>query len=217
MVLLFGIFLVWSMVNMPSQEEQMERQRLQDSIALAASVEPEKLTTSPDSTQVGLDGVPDESVDSLKTAQISGQYGDFAGAVSGTEEFFTLENEDIKVTFSNKGGRVTEALLKKYQKIVLDEDRKEQKVPLYLMEDKKNEFEYILPLAGREIRSGDLFFGVNQSPGKITFTARGSDGTAFTQSYELGESGYSLKYDIGLARSKWRSAISEIALGELPG
>lgn len=53
--------------------------------------------------------------DSLKNAILTREFGEFAGATQGTEQFTTLENDVIKVTFNNKGGRVYAVELKKYK------------------------------------------------------------------------------------------------------
>jgi YidC/Oxa1 family membrane protein insertase len=43
------------------------------------------------------------------------QFGVFGVAAIGTEEFYTLENNLMKITFSNKGGRIYSVELKNYQ------------------------------------------------------------------------------------------------------
>ena len=139
-----------------------------------------------------------QSSDSIRNVQFVGRYGVFAPAASGSEEEYVLENEKIRITFSNKGGRVTEVLLKHYQKILLDETRKEYFAPLYLLEDEKNTFEYLIPVGDKLVRTGELFFEVKEEPGAITFTARGSNGAMFRQSYVLGVNSYAVDYDIAL-------------------
>jgi len=201
MVLLFGIFLLWSTLNTPSREELQKRQRAQDSIAVA---EQSLLRDSAGQTAVRLhqdaqqkaDSTLAHSGDSLQRAEMTSRYGALAAAALGTEKSYTLENEKIRITFSNKGGHITDVLLKKYQKILLDEKRKEYFAPLHLLEDEKNIFEYLLPAGDKHIRTGDLYFDVQEEPGALTFTARGTDGTIFSQSYKLGVNSYAVDYDI---------------------
>lgn len=199
MVLLFGIFLLWSTLNTPSREEMLERQRVQDSIAVADQVQL-KNSTNPetrdtDSIQQTISAEQQYS-DSLR--QVS-RYGTLSNAAQGTEELFTLENDKVRITFTNKGGQITDVLLKKYQRILLDEKRKEYFAPLHLLEDSKNTFEYVLPSGDKQVRTSDLYFDVEEEPGAITFTAKGTDGSVFSQSYKLGADSYAIDYDVMLA------------------
>jgi len=197
MAVLFGLFMLWSVMNTPSREEIMERQRIQDSIAMAT--QPAPVQTVPDSSPVIFDTLSVQTPkNSVSTVDQSGRFGSFATAAKGTEESYTLENNAIKVTFSNKGGRITDVLVKDYEKILLDENRKEYKVPVHLLEDPKNIFSYTLPVEGRQVRTDELFFSVNEEPGAITFTASGADGASFTQIYRISAEGHALDYDIQL-------------------
>lgn len=173
----------------------LERQRTQDSIAAA-----ELVTKKPESplSQVTPDTSSSPVSDSLVQVAIASRLGAMASAAQGSEKSYILENEHIRITFSNKGGRITDVLLKKYQKILLDENRKEYFAPLHLLEDEKNVFEYIVPVGDKQIRTSDLFFDVQESQDALTFTARGADGSVISQSYKLGLKSYALDYDVTL-------------------
>ncbi len=201
MVLLFGIFLLWSTLNTPSREEMLARQRVQDSIAIAEQVGLKNSTnpvTRDTNTTQSTTATGDQYPDSLRQIELASRYGSLAGATQGTEEFFTLENDKVRITFTNKGGRITDVLLKKYQRILLDEKRKEYFAPLHLLEDSKNIFEYILPSGDKPVRTSDLYFDVQEEAGAITFTAKGTDGSIFRQSYKLGADSYAIDYDVVL-------------------
>ena len=58
----------------------------------------------------------------------------FFQAAQGTEQFTVLENELVQLTFSNKGGRVSKALLKEYK------DQKKQPLVLFDGEDASMNF-----------------------------------------------------------------------------
>lgn len=197
MALLFGIFLLWSMLNMPSREEAMERQRVQDSIALARQAL--ETPSEPLATAVVEDTSAMVSADSVAQVALTGRYGNFAPAAQGDERTYVLENDEVRITFSNKGGRITEVLLKKYEKILLDEDKQEYKAPLFLLEDAKNTFEYLIPVGNQVVRSQELYFSASQQAGAIIFTAEGANGTSFTQTYRLPAEGYTIDYDIALS------------------
>jgi YidC/Oxa1 family membrane protein insertase len=131
--------------------------------------------------------------DTLKRQQLAGEYGAFATAAAGAEQLSTLENDVFKITFTNKGGRIKEVLLKKHTKI----DKKDDKKPLRLMEDDKNRFEYHIPANVPKglISTGDLYFTPVVSGNAITYTAAAGDGVFFEQKYVIGGN-YNIDYDI---------------------
>ncbi len=116
-LLIAGIIVGFSMLNRPSKEELAERQRLNDSTAPARQMEHEAAQLS---------AAISEEVESQKSKAESSEaenlqerlqatYGDFAVAAQGTEDFQTLENERVRLTFSTRGGRLYRAELKDYK------------------------------------------------------------------------------------------------------
>ena len=99
--LIGAVLIGFSIYNRPSQEEMERAQRYQDSIQTIALQEAAKreAEAAAQSTQA-------LTLDSTSL---------FFGANQGTEQFTTLENNLVKVTFSNKGGRVVSATLKDYK------------------------------------------------------------------------------------------------------
>jgi YidC/Oxa1 family membrane protein insertase len=51
----------------------------------------------------------------VDTVALKAAAGDFATAATGVAQEVVLENKDIKVTFSTKGGKVKQVLLKHYK------------------------------------------------------------------------------------------------------
>ena len=88
-VLIGAVLIGFSYWNRPSQEEMERIQRQQDSIQ-AAQLEAARLEA-----QAAAENVQALTLDSTSL---------FFGANQGTEQFTTLENNLVKVTFSNKGG-----------------------------------------------------------------------------------------------------------------
>lgn len=205
-ILLFGLFTLWTWVMKPSEEE-LRQQRLQDSLAqveldMAAELEQKSAGTMEliDSAYEGARTSTGTGVDSAAVdAALQARFGSYAAAANGQEESFVLENDKIRITFSNKGGVITDVLLKDYEQIKLDEDRKEYKVPLHLMNDANNVFEYVLPVNGamnNTVKTSALFFEGRKSNNAIVFTARAADGSSFTQKYTLSTDSYVLDYDV---------------------
>ncbi|HMT30235.1 MAG TPA: YidC/Oxa1 family insertase periplasmic-domain containing protein, partial [Bacteroidia bacterium] len=121
-LLIIGLILIgFSIWNQPSAEELANRQKQIDSIEAVKNLETARTNTAapavaatatiPDSILIDSLG----SSDSLKNLILVREFGDFASATQGTEQFSTLENDVIKVTFNNKGGRVYAVELKKYK------------------------------------------------------------------------------------------------------
>ncbi|MEL6720857.1 MAG: membrane protein insertase YidC, partial [Bacteroidota bacterium] len=174
-------------------------QRVQDSIALvqhqqdsiAQALEAEKAQEAKQ-----LDPSQQVLLDSLQQLQRAQSFGGFAAASTGQEEEVILENDVLKVTFSNKGGRITSVLLKEYFKMGTVEEG-DKKYPLYLLEDERNKFEYTLPLNnGTKVSTSDLFFDVERSGNSIVFRAKASDDQFFEQKYTLTDGSYAIGYDL---------------------
>lgn len=120
-LLIAAIIVGFSMINRPSKEEMAERQRINDSIALVRQMEWEaqqlseaineqQSAVSDQQSAVSEQQSAEELADRLQAA-----YGDFAVSAQGNEDFTTLENERVRLTFTTKGGRLYRAELKEYK------------------------------------------------------------------------------------------------------
>ena len=200
--LLFGIFYLWTILNRPSAEEIAERQRIQDSIAqsqLAENVGDTAQVLMPsDSITPAADPIINDSLEALRQVQRMGAFG---AAAQGEARDYILENDLVRITISSKGGVIRDVELKQYEKILLDEEKNEYKVPLHLLNDEKNIFEYHLPLpnaTGGIVRTSDLYFDAQLSGNTLTLTARGANGLAFVQTYTLSPDSYVVDYDVAI-------------------
>lgn len=196
--LIFILLIVWQQMIRPSEEELVEMERVQDSIRLAEEQKP-KIVEGTDIIDTVFNSLPSDfsQLDSLQQLQVAGVYGPFANAATGKEEEHTLENDLIKVTFSNKGGRIKNVLLKEFFKMQPLEEG-DEKLPLYLMGDDKDVFGYELPVMGtatNKVATDDLFFNTATQGNSITFRATVSEGQYFEQTYTLTDA-YTIDYDI---------------------
>jgi len=116
LVLIFGLFIGFSIWQSPSKEEQAQLKMKQDSIA---KVDKQQKIVSDSLAKAVAVAVKSDSTatDSLASkGLVSDQsMGFFGNAVKGTNDFFTVENEVLKLTFSSLGGRVYGAELLKYK------------------------------------------------------------------------------------------------------
>jgi len=150
-VLIALIFIGFTQLNKKSDTEIAAEKRYNDSIALVQ-------TNKSGVTQPGNSLTKTDSVsfkDSANTVVKGDAFGDFSVASQGVEKFYTLENELIKLTISNKGGRISSVELKKYGK----RDSLNKNLPLILFDEKDSHLGFTLVTNNnRVLNSSALFF-----------------------------------------------------------
>lgn len=150
-----GLILMW-MFYSQSKQTKIDQAKKAKEQKIADSIQKVNQKTKVIDSQSFKDTtkVSNAVVDSLKTAQLTSQFGSFAysGTLpSATENKTVLENEVLKITVNNKGGQIDEILLKKY----LTYDKK----PLYLVKDKNSNFVLNFNTKdNRVLNTKDLFF-----------------------------------------------------------
>jgi YidC/Oxa1 family membrane protein insertase len=162
LVLIGAILLVFSYITSPTEEElkakaEQEKQakakqeqvdEINEAIATANT------TVSANETTV-IDVKVLNHQDSIKQLETLIKYGGFASATTAEKKEFTLENEHIKVSLSNKGGRVSTVQLKEFQTY--------DSLPLFLFHEDSSRFNIELTtndgLGGtRVVNTENLFF-----------------------------------------------------------
>lgn len=116
-VLIFAILIVFSVMNQPSEEEIQEAKRRRDSIAMVEAQQAKELEQQQQQTQETRQttaAIEDTANADAAIQQKIDQYGVFGRAAMGEEEFFTLENNLVEITFTNKGGKIYSVRLKNY-------------------------------------------------------------------------------------------------------
>ncbi len=193
--LIFILFLAWQYFLTPSKAQIAAQKRTQDSIARVERLRDSLTIVKKQEAKKKLEAAA-EVPDTQRAQILGGQFGTFSASAVGKEETTVLENELIKVTFSNKGGRIKDVLLKKHFKMVHGKDRKDRKIPLHLLEDNKNRFEYTLPVQGLRngVNTADLYFVAEKDGNSVTFRADAGNGQYFAQTYTLTTNSYKLDY-----------------------
>ena len=206
-VLIFLLFIVWQTVTAPSKEQIAEKRRVQDSINLAqrtadslaqlANVATTEVTTPKVATS---DPTLPDSLLKLQLAQV---YGPFAPAAQGKEEIITLENGKSIVSISTKGGHIKSVELKNLYKLVRSDSSKEDtKLPLKLLDDDKNKFEYFFPISNLPaggVSSADLYYEVEKlNDSTAIFTASAGQSRYFQQKYTLRPNSYFINYEVNM-------------------
>jgi len=189
LLLIFLVLIAYYWYSAPSQEEIARMQYVQDSIA-QTKILAEKEGLTKDHTQPIV-----QKADSTVLAELNDSHGPFASAMVGTNQESVLENELMKVTFNSKGGVIKSAEMKEHFKLIEDEEQGQSKVPLLLMEDEKNKFEYLIPTKRYGLISTEsLNFMPSISGNVVTMTATLSNGGSIVQKYTLNPNSYKLEH-----------------------
>jgi YidC/Oxa1 family membrane protein insertase len=138
------------------------------------------------------------AVDSAKQAPVvsdsalSATYGDLAAAFRGEESTQTVETEDLRITFSTKGGIIKDLELKKYQTY--------DKKPLKLISETNNEFRLLAKYRNQDLDLYQLYYRAGQTKSGdttiISFTAEVAGGAKITQTYYVPQKGYEVRYGV---------------------
>ncbi|MFM7054475.1 MAG: YidC/Oxa1 family insertase periplasmic-domain containing protein, partial [Bacteroidota bacterium] len=196
LLLIGAVLITFSIWNAPSKEEQARQQQVRDSIAAVeksqkpvAPVKVDANASSPELQAVVTDTTA--SGDSFKSMALQNRYGLFAAAAEGKEEFSYLENDEMKVKFTNKGGRVYAVELKKYKTF----DGK----PLVLFESDSTRFNFAFFSENKNINTSDFHFTkFKEAAGTIVYRLYAGE-SYLEHTYKLPKTGF--KMDFGMAFS----------------
>jgi len=189
--ILIGIVLViFTWINRPNPEQLEAQRRMQDSIAkveLAKQLEAQKAEKKSVAPNDSLQTMSDSD----KVAKLQNTYGVFAPAMTGNDSTIILENEVIKMSLSNKGGRIESVSLKKY-----DDFRGH---PVTLFDKDNSTFDFTLVTAGnRVINTSDLYFTpIKSADGKsLTMRLNAGEGSYLDFIYTLNPGDYMVKFSM---------------------
>jgi YidC/Oxa1 family membrane protein insertase len=109
----------------------------------------------------------------------------------GQEQQVTLQNDDIIVKISTKGGTVSYTELKKYKRY--------DGQPLVLITPESSTFGYGFDVGNDNVNTGDLYFTPREvSATGVTMAVTLPGGETIQQVYKLDKEGYLLHYDMNL-------------------
>ncbi len=191
LLLITAILAIFWWTNKPSDEEIEARKRQLDSInrveqqqqAKEAKETADAATEAPTETETRREETPEEKAISNEAAGILAPYLD------GEQEFITLENENIKVTLTNKGGRVYSVEVKNYET--------HDGQPLILFEGEENRFGFNFTYNTQIFNTNELYFDVvREGDHAVTFEITGPNRERLAFSYNLPENDYMLDHKI---------------------
>lgn len=153
----FGIY------NSPNQEERARAQHYQDSIQQVIQKQEEIKKAQEEIAE--------------KTIQIDSTSA-FFQATQGEEQFLTLENDLLKLVFSNKGGRICKATLKDYK------DQKQE--PLILFDESDASLNFSFEGKNENIISDQMYFeATNVTDSTVSMRLKASNGGFLAFNYRL--------------------------------
>jgi YidC/Oxa1 family membrane protein insertase len=130
----------------------------------------------------------------LDSASLNQKFGDLSTLAEGIEQDYTVENEFLKLVFSNKGGKIKSVLLKNYKTYA--------KQDMYLLKSEFNNLSLLAQTSNGKTNLSELFYQVEQKNEAnnqiITFKAQLSENKYIKQVYILPKESYELKYDVSI-------------------
>ncbi|HNX54629.1 MAG TPA: membrane protein insertase YidC [Prolixibacteraceae bacterium] len=152
-VLIFLILIGFSYFNKPSEQQLAAAKHQRDSIEQVRIEQEKKIASEKklDEAQASISKASHgDSVMSAADQARKDKFGAFAAVSVGKEKFYTVENNLMKVTFSNKGGRIYSVELKGYKTY--------QGKPLILFEGNTSKFGLNFFSQNRSIETESFYF-----------------------------------------------------------
>ncbi|SMO44920.1 YidC/Oxa1 family membrane protein insertase [Saccharicrinis carchari] len=148
--IILGLF--WWM-NKPSEQEIEALKLRRDSIARVEALSAQEAAQKADINQQAVTQELQATPDSVLHKRKTDKFGIFSDAVDGENEFYTLENELLKVKFSSRGAKVYSVELKEFTNYKDD--------PLVLFDGDQNVFGFNFFYNNRILNTNDLHFTVD--------------------------------------------------------
>ena len=135
-----------------------------------------------------LERIAEAIIDSLKEQQHNDLYGNFFKNNIIKEEISFLENEKIKVNFSNKGGRISSVVLKEFQT--------SDSLPLILFDADSSRFNLKFTI-GNPVETENLFFTSKKSGNTISMILAANKENYLEYIYTISNN-YTIDFDINI-------------------
>lgn len=176
--LLIGGILIWMLyLNQPSEAELQEKARLEAAAKKEASESNKTAQDIPLAQAISDTANAIKSGDSLAFDQLKNRLGSFAysGTLpSATDNFTVFENDVLYLKVSNKGGYISEALLKNFTQY--------DSVPIHLIKDGNASLNLQFAAENRTLNTSELYF-------EPTITKNGDD-NVLSMKLKTSESGF---------------------------
>ena len=188
-VLLALLFFGFFYFNNQEQARVAKNKAIQDSIAKAALPKPKADTSN-------------KKIDTshLNAPQITSVTGQFQKAMVGTEQVAVVENDLVKITFTNKGGQIKSVELKKF--------KNQEKNLVKLASTAFDKIDYKIKGDPDQVGSiTDFYFtpanivAKGDSVQTITYTLADSSGRSITHEFVLKKGEYMIDFNVRLKKA----------------
>lgn len=200
LTLILLIFVGFSYLNQPSEEEIAAAKRERDSIS-AVEIEKQQaqeMAVVKEAIEEVPTAVDTTLSDSARQAALASQFGSFGAAAEGEDGVVVLENDVLRMELSRKGGHPLSVQLKDY--------RTHDSLPLVLFEGTQNRFALEFFSQNRRISTQELYFrpsaeGLTLSgddPKSLSMRLDAGGGRYLEYVYTLRGNDYMVDFDINL-------------------
>ena len=182
LLLIFAIFIGFTIYNQPSEEERAKIERQRDSLAIVQQQRDSAVIMKQRSEQresiSETENLTGQSAQTqgVQSSELRDRLGLFSNAGIGEQKEFIIESDLIRVRLSNKGGKIINVELKEYQSY--------DSLPLVLFNNDDVKFGYTFFSNNRTISTNNLYFQpyVNGSEwtGSEPLTVSGSNVLSFS-------------------------------------
>lgn len=192
LVIITLILIGFWFVNKPDEQQIEAARQRQDSLRIVElKMEQEKLVkqlqAEAEKATITLD-VQSNDEEAIN-AQAQQQYGQISPFVEGEKSFTTLENEKIKMIFSNQGGKIYSVELKDYKTSGGD--------PLILFDGDKNKFGFNFTHNTRIFNTNQLYFNLkSQTDSSVVYELALPTGESLAFNYTLPKDEYMARFTV---------------------
>lgn len=116
--------------------------------------------------------------------------GPFGANLTGDAQALTVENEKLKLTFSNLGGKITSVEIKG--------EKAYNGKPVTLFEGDQNKFGLNLNIGGQIVNTNNLYFTATQTGNTVSMKASYAEGKDIEFAYTLQPDSYNVDFNINL-------------------
>ena len=174
-VLIGAVIVGFGIYNTPNQEERARAQHYQDSI--------QQVVQQKEELQKAQEAVAEQMAKQIDSTSL------FFNATQGEEQTYKLENKLVELTLTNKGGRISKALLKNYK------DQKKQ--PLVMFDGDDTSLSFGFEGKNENILSDQMYFqATNVTDSTVTMRLNTGNGAHLDFNYKLLPESYVVNFSV---------------------
>ncbi|GIM58398.1 membrane protein insertase YidC [Capnocytophaga canimorsus] len=186
---LIFVLLIWVMYNNRPTEEELAKQKAEKE---QIASEKQQATSALQNERNTLT-LPTDSLSRANYASLLGAFAYSANLPTAEQGQTILENEDVKILVSNKGGQITEVLLKNYKTY--------DNQPVYLVKEDNALFSLQFTTStNHSLQTENMFFepSLTQEQGKkvLSMKLKSSENQYLEYIYELKDTGFLIDFSI---------------------